>query len=59
MRDPDTGRRYVTRHLMTELDAITVDPYCVRVPGSLERRQVPSGPEEFQHAGRLSGRDSQ
>ena len=48
LTDPESGRRYITRHRMTEADARAVDPAAVSLPGSLERRLVPSGVDEHQ-----------
>jgi len=36
--DPVSRRRYVTRHRMTEANALDFDPAAQRVEGSLERR---------------------
>lgn len=42
--DPDTGRRYTTRHRMTEADARALDTAAERVPGTQELRPVPDDP---------------
>ena len=46
--DPLSGRRGPTRYRMTEADALATDPTAERVPGTLERREVPDGPGEHQ-----------
>lgn len=47
--DPATGRAYRTRHVMTEADALALDPNAQRVDHTLERREVSDGPHEHQH----------
>lgn len=49
--DPASGRRYKTRHRMTEADALATDPAAERVPGSLETRLAPDGADEHEHTG--------
>jgi hypothetical protein len=38
--DGVSGRRYVTRYKMTEVNALDFDPAAERIEGSLERRVV-------------------
>ena len=52
LTDPTTGRTYRTRYVMRQADAIALDPGAQRVEGTLERRQVPDGPHEYQHTSR-------
>lgn len=40
IRDELTGKTRVTRHRMTADDAASIHPGAVRVPGSLEYREV-------------------
>lgn len=40
IRDEATGKTRVTRHRMTADDAATIHPGAVRVPGSIEIREV-------------------
>jgi hypothetical protein len=42
--DPASGRRYVTRHHMTEADALATDPAAERVEGTLQVLEVADGP---------------
>ncbi len=45
--DPDSGRRTVTRHRMTEANALLQDPTAERIESSLEERQVPVDPAQL------------
>lgn len=38
-----TGRRYSSRWVMSEADALALDPTAERLPHSLEVREVPEG----------------
>ncbi|MBK6470311.1 MAG: hypothetical protein IPF94_06115 [Betaproteobacteria bacterium] len=49
LTDPVTGRTYRTRHVMTQADALALDPQAQRVDHTLVRRQVPDGPHEHEH----------
>lgn len=42
--DKVSRRPFVTRHRMTQADALDFDAAAERVPGSLELRQVPADP---------------
>ena len=42
-----TGRKCNTKHLMVEADALRMDPAAKRVPGTLEVRNLPDGPDEY------------
>ena len=47
--DKVSRRHFITRHRMTQADALDFDPAAERVEGSLERRVVRSGPRSTQH----------
>ena len=49
--DPVSHRFYVTRHRMTEADALDLDAAAERVPGSQELRQVPTDPMALSTSG--------
>jgi hypothetical protein len=48
LRGDITGKPYVTRHLMTETDALHCDPLAERIASSLEVRMAPENEEETQ-----------
>ncbi len=49
LTDPASGRTYNTRHVMTEADALALDPRAQRVEHTRELRSVPDGPHEHAH----------
>lgn len=49
--DPATGRRYTTRHAMTEADAKATDPAAEPVPGTREVRAAPEDPFDVSTSG--------
>jgi hypothetical protein len=48
--DKVSRRQFVTRHRMTQADALDFDPAAERVEGSLERRVVHSDARLTRHA---------
>ncbi|MBK7459651.1 MAG: hypothetical protein IPJ42_14980 [Betaproteobacteria bacterium] len=55
--DKVSRRHFITRHRMTQADALDFDPAAERVEGSLERRVVRCDPRSIQHQ-RLSPQSS-
>lgn len=47
--DKVSRRDFITRHRMTQADALDFDPAAERVEGSLERRVVRCDPRSIQH----------
>lgn len=45
--DHERGVRYATRHVMSEADALALDPTAERVPGTMETREVASDAEQM------------
>jgi hypothetical protein len=47
--DKVSRRQFITRHRMTQADALDFDPAAERVEGSLERRVVCGDPRSIRH----------
>ena len=47
--DKVSRRPFITRHRMTQADALDFDPAAERVEGSLDRRVVRGDPRSIQH----------
>ena len=47
--DKVSRRCFITRHRMTQADALDFDPFAERIEGSLERRVVRHDPWSIEH----------